>query len=109
MEALGHISEYGLEKLKTRNYYCVSVSRQPEKEFTIGIVRLSDAEARIDRLTVALAEVQKDRDYWKVEAEGERAKVAFRDKRLAEAVRERDNAQLAYEAMRDHRALKEKP
>lgn len=74
-----------------------------------GPAILTETADEIDRLTVALAEVQKDRDYWKVEAEGERAKVAFRDKRLAEAIRERDNAQLAYEAMRDHRALKEKP
>ena len=40
----------------------------------------TEAADAIDRLTRELAEAQKDRDYWKVEAEGERAKVAFRDK-----------------------------
>jgi|GEM_PF-6985293 len=59
MEPIGHISEYGLEKLKTRRHYCVSVSHQPEKEYTIGIVRLSDAEARIKALE---ADVQGYRD-----------------------------------------------
>lgn len=37
------------------------------------------------RITDALKDAKKDRDYWKVEAEGDRAKVAFRDKRFAEA------------------------
>ena len=41
-----------------------------------------EAADEIDRLTAALAEAQKDRDYWKVEAEGEAAKVAFRDERM---------------------------
>lgn len=42
------------------------------------------AADEIDRLNAQLADVAKDRDYWKVEAEGERAKVEFRDKRLAQ-------------------------
>ncbi len=41
-----------------------------------------DRFLEIDRLTAKLAEAQKDRDYWKVEAEGERAKVERRDKQL---------------------------
>jgi hypothetical protein len=36
-EPLGYISAYGLEKLQTRNHYCVSVSHQSEKEFVIPI------------------------------------------------------------------------
>lgn len=61
MEPLGHISEYGLEKLKTRRHYCVSVSHQPEKEYTIGIVRLSDAEARINELEAENAKLKSER------------------------------------------------
>lgn len=68
---------------------------------------------QIDRLTRELAEAQKDRDYWKVEAEGERAKVAYRDKQL-ERYRltntEENNLNiLAHEIDAAARALKEKP
>ena len=34
---LGHISAYGLQKLQTRNHYCVSVSYEAEKEYVIPI------------------------------------------------------------------------
>lgn len=34
---IGHISEYGFEKLVTRDHYCVSVSHQAEKEYIIPI------------------------------------------------------------------------
>lgn len=34
---LGYISAYGLGKLQTRNHYCISVSRQAEKEYVIPI------------------------------------------------------------------------
>ena len=44
---------------------------------------VAEAADEIDRLTRELAEAQKDRDYWKVEAEGERAKVERRDKQLS--------------------------
>lgn len=60
MEPLGHISEYGLEKLRTRRNYCVSVSHQPEKEYTIGIVRLSDAEARVKELEATIKQMKAD-------------------------------------------------
>jgi len=36
-QPLGHISAYGLEKLQTRNHYCVSVSHAAEKEYVIPI------------------------------------------------------------------------
>lgn len=58
IKPIGHISEYGLEKLKTRRHYCVSVSHQAEKEYTIGIVTLSSAQS-------LLAERTKQRDEWK--------------------------------------------
>jgi hypothetical protein len=39
------------------------------------------AWAEFDALRAALVDAEKDRDYWKVEAEGEQAKVEFRDKK----------------------------
>ena len=47
LEPLGHISEYGFGKLKTRRNYCVSISHQAEKEYTIGVCLLSDAQAAL--------------------------------------------------------------
>jgi len=37
VKPIGHISAYGLEKLQTRNHYCVSVSHAAEKEYVIPI------------------------------------------------------------------------
>lgn len=79
---------------------------------------LSDAEARIAELEAALDEKEiasgltSDGNLWRYWAEKAKdlaLKNTGLNRELAEARRERDNAQLAYEAMRDHRALKEKP
>lgn len=61
----------------------VEVAMMTEAQRTRLAAKLNPLlSAEVDRLTAALAEAQKDRDYWKVEAEGERAKVEFRDKKL---------------------------
>ena len=62
MEPLGHISEYGLEKLQTRRHYCVSVSYLAENEYQIPLYpasALTSLMEEIDRLRAALVEEKK--------------------------------------------------
>jgi hypothetical protein len=42
---LGHISEYGLEKLNTRRHYCVTISHLPENEYQIPVYPASSLTA----------------------------------------------------------------
>lgn len=60
LEPIGHISEYGLDKLRTRRHYCVAVSHQAEKEFTIGLVTLSSATSALEAKDARIAELERE-------------------------------------------------
>lgn len=58
LEPLGHISEYGIGKLRTRRHYCVSVSYEAEKEYVVPIVTLSSAQSALDAKDARIAELE---------------------------------------------------